>query len=543
MTPVSKRSSRLPTKERRRSFQRRSPTSSPREPQSSVADHDEGDTLQFRPPRVSCFEFPVSAPHSQFTPYPPERPAQQISEPNDSTPKCHPGPDAISSPFIVTDRELHTPTSGSGDAVIHLFSPEGNDLEIQLIIEPDDFTPDRRPEIPNSPPLGISLVQRQLEASESMVQSTPQSDEEAISARLESFTIPQVSHTIVQHYELVKERGEAADPSPAFSVRSTSPQEEGLFSQTLPPTKEPKSSHEEDVHDAETTAKPAEAGQTLSDIVPPTGQPFQVWTPLIEDFPNSAGESRPVEGTVMPGNNNPIIHEMAISAPHERSTSSTNADEEGTGKAKTYVSTKPTCSLNLVCYRSGAVGCKMVQVRVAKASQFKDDATFQKAVTENPELIVSDVEFFEKVRDAYRHQMCNFWRRVFFLKTLRGMRLLSYVSNNRPTVVELDSFVLQEILYACNHPSQIHTDTVWIDWVFRLRGPDKRHALEFVEGWNGTRIAIAGMTPLVLSTVVGLTWSIKSGDWQTAFTVAGFILTAGTCKSHSTHTLSVGFVF
>ena len=87
------------------------------------------------------------------------------------------------------------------------------------------------------------------------------------------------------------------------------------------------------------------------------------------------------------------------------------------------------------------------------------------------------------------------------------------------------------MLYAYNHPSQMNTEHVWIDWVFRLRQPDKRHALEFVEGWNGTRIAIAGMTPLVFSTVVGLIWSIKSGDWQSAFTVAGFILTAGTCKS------------
>jgi hypothetical protein len=84
------------------------------------------------------------------------------------------------------------------------------------------------------------------------------------------------------------------------------------------------------------------------------------------------------------------------------------------------------------------------------------------------------------------------------------------------------------MLYAYNHPSRIDTDHVWIDWVFNLRQSDKRHALEFVEGWNGTRIAILGTIPLVFSTLVGLIWSVRSGDWQTAFTVASFILTAGT---------------
>ena len=97
-------------------------------------------------------------------------------------------------------------------------------------------------------------------------------------------------------------------------------------------------------------------------------------------------------------------------------------------------------------------------------------------------------------------------------------------------MVPLNSFILQEVFFAYNNPSKISTDHVWIDWVFRLRQPDKRHALEFVEGWSGTRIAIAGTLPLVFSTLVGVLWSVKTGEVQTAFTVAGFILTAGTRK-------------
>ena len=87
---------------------------------------------------------------------------------------------------------------------------------------------------------------------------------------------------------------------------------------------------------------------------------------------------------------------------------------------------------------------------------------------------------------------------------------------------------MQEVLYAYNHPSEFGTGTDWIEWVFRLRQPDKRHALEFVEDWNGTRIAIVGTIPCFASTLVGVIWSARGGDIQTAFTVAGFILTTTT---------------
>jgi hypothetical protein len=110
---------------------------------------------------------------------------------------------------------------------------------------------------------------------------------------------------------------------------------------------------------------------------------------------------------------------------------------------------------------------------------------------------------------------------------------MQFTPTTRPTVVPLDEFVLQEMLFAFNAPSKITTENDWIDWVFRLRQVDRRHALEFVEGWNGARIAVAGTLPLLISTIVGVVWSVKSGDVQTAFTVAGFILTGGTRESPS----------
>lgn len=91
--------------------------------------------------------------------------------------------------------------------------------------------------------------------------------------------------------------------------------------------------------------------------------------------------------------------------------------------------------------------------------------------------------------------------------------------------------MLQEVYHAYNHASGVMSQTEWIEWVFQFRQPDKRHALEFVEGWNSKRVAVAASIPWVSSCLVGIIWTARGGDAQTAFTVATFILTLGTGKS------------
>lgn len=91
-------------------------------------------------------------------------------------------------------------------------------------------------------------------------------------------------------------------------------------------------------------------------------------------------------------------------------------------------------------------------------------------------------------------------------------------------------------MYAYRHPNRLgrlsgsskHRSTDdWIRWVFRLRRRDRRHALEFVEGWNTTRIAVSGTAPWLSSCLLGIVWTVMSGgDAQTAFTVASFLLTS-----------------
>lgn len=81
-------------------------------------------------------------------------------------------------------------------------------------------------------------------------------------------------------------------------------------------------------------------------------------------------------------------------------------------------------------------------------------------------------------------------------------------------------------MYAYLHPSRVSSSDDWIRWVFRLRRADRRHAVEFVEGWDSTRIAVAGAFPWFSSCLVAVAWTAAGGDPQTTFTVASFILTS-----------------
>lgn len=85
-------------------------------------------------------------------------------------------------------------------------------------------------------------------------------------------------------------------------------------------------------------------------------------------------------------------------------------------------------------------------------------------------------------------------------------------------------------MYAYSRPEKVTSDHEWIDWVFRLRTPSERHAVEFVERWNSKRIAIAGALPWLGSWLVGIIWATMGGDPQTTFTVAGFMLSSMSCK-------------
>ncbi|KAK3304955.1 uncharacterized protein B0T15DRAFT_256265 [Chaetomium strumarium] len=195
-----------------------------------------------------------------------------------------------------------------------------------------------------------------------------------------------------------------------------------------------------------------------------------------------------------------------------------------------YDTTRPTCSLYLVCYRSGARGCDLQQLLCAVRTRFPSDESLDIVIYANPYLVQTDHQLFVEMRRLYTTQMCGFLRRYFSLKTLRSFRLLAFTPTTRPTEVPLDDFVLQEMMYAYRNPDRLSTTDDWVHWEFRLRRQDRRHALEFVEGWNTTRIAISGTIPWLASSLVGIIWAVTGGDTQTAFTVASFILTSSSSE-------------
>ena len=86
---------------------------------------------------------------------------------------------------------------------------------------------------------------------------------------------------------------------------------------------------------------------------------------------------------------------------------------------------KPTCSLNLICYRPGSRGCVLQQVRVISRAKFDKVEDYSAAVKANDGIVSTDKELFELLWKEYNERMCSFWRRYLSLKTLRRIRLLS----------------------------------------------------------------------------------------------------------------------
>ncbi|GAA88462.1 hypothetical protein AKAW_06576 [Aspergillus luchuensis IFO 4308] len=141
---------------------------------------------------------------------------------------------------------------------------------------------------------------------------------------------------------------------------------------------------------------------------------------------------------------------------------------------------KPTCSISLLCHRNGFL--QKYQIHVISKDRCAGLDQFDSLVTSNKRLIKTDVQFFKTVKRTYEREM---------------------------------------------HPEKLHSTDKWILWVYNLRQPDRRYALEFMESWSALKISIAVSILLVSSTALGVAWAVVKDDVQTAFTVASFVLAAG----------------
>ena len=87
-------------------------------------------------------------------------------------------------------------------------------------------------------------------------------------------------------------------------------------------------------------------------------------------------------------------------------------------------------------------------------------------------------------------------------------------------------------MFAYANPLKVTSKHDWVEWAFKLKQKDKRYALEFVEGWEATRIAVLGSVLWMASFLLGIIWSVRGGDIQTVFTVASFVLAAASSRTH-----------
>lgn len=152
---------------------------------------------------------------------------------------------------------------------------------------------------------------------------------------------------------------------------------------------------------------------TIRSLAPPVST-LPMTSPLVERMPPppEAGGLVPQSATPPPSEKQP-------------STATTAPAVQDAASSIFYDISKPTCSLNLVCYRSGAKGCDLQQIQCVLRTMFPSDESFDTVIEANPHLIYSDNQFFEEMHRLYRTRMCGFFRRYFSLKTLRAFRVLA----------------------------------------------------------------------------------------------------------------------
>lgn len=180
----------------------------------------------------------------------------------------------------------------------------------------------------------------------------------------------------------------------------------------------------------------------VSRLVPPVGQIPMSFPTRIPPQPPKTRSSLPQEkhkqsesdASDVPGLAPPVSRKV-MDTPAMPSLSEVPADEVMSIQPRmtmnpqpviraAYDTSRPTCSMNLVCYRGGSGGCILRQMQTALESRFSSKEAFEKMINKDSKLIATDANFFRELRCLYE-DMSGFWRRYFSLKTLRGLRILA----------------------------------------------------------------------------------------------------------------------
>lgn len=157
---------------------------------------------------------------------------------------------------------------------------------------------------------------------------------------------------------------------------------------------------------------------------------------------NTSGNNQPPSLDAMTGLLPPVRQDPLNSpyaATHKEPINPDPGDEqasnyggEGANNAS-YDTSKPTCSLNLVCYRSGAKGCDLQQIHCVLLSRLRTLENPLIWLDNNKDLVYNDEQFFKEMRKLYDIRMSSFMRRWFSLKTHKAFRILSVSHSLRGT--------------------------------------------------------------------------------------------------------------
>ncbi|KAL7271996.1 hypothetical protein RUND412_005220 [Rhizina undulata] len=146
-----------------------------------------------------------------------------------------------------------------------------------------------------------------------------------------------------------------------------------------------------------------------------------------------------------------------------------------------------------------------------------------------------DQDLFLRIRGEY-NKLRGVWRRLLSLKGLKYIGLIEYSKTRQlqqspvhSKGFQTDNFSQDKLFQHFRRPHRVAGKHDWVDWAHKLRGSEKRYALEFVEGWKSDKVFFAGTVPIVLSIVAGVLWSLfgPGENYGGAFALGIFVLVLG----------------
>ncbi|RPD58615.1 hypothetical protein L226DRAFT_466392 [Lentinus tigrinus ALCF2SS1-7] len=142
-----------------------------------------------------------------------------------------------------------------------------------------------------------------------------------------------------------------------------------------------------------------------------------------------------------------------------------------------------------------------------------------------------DADLLRELSRSY-DKLRTVWRKWFSLRSVRYVNMLAgfcglfadhtCVYPRRVGPAGVSPSKNMRLRYFLRHPDQMKGRHEFM----QVLTAHTDYGIEFVEGWQLTRIAVAILLPVVASLILGVVYSILENDVSSAFTVAGYMTSA-----------------